>query len=93
MYYVTGLQHTKSNGKVIMGTTECADHDAAEYKVNEEWNYAYASEDFIGLVLVVYDDAGRMDNELSCNYVKPVPVEQNAQPAEQNAQPAGEPEE
>jgi len=81
MYYVTGLQHTKSQGKIVMGTTEYPDHDAAKNKCNSEWNYAYASDDFIGLVLVVYDDTGRKDEELSCNYVKVGPVEQNAQPA------------
>lgn len=84
MYYVTGLQHTKSNGKIIMSTTEYTDHDAAEYFCNEQWNYAYASEDFIGLVLVVFDDTGRKDEALSCNYVKSVPVHQNA-PEPENA--------
>jgi len=88
MYYVTGLQHTKSNGMVIMPINEYATRDAAEYFCNEQWNYAYASEDFIGLVLVVFDDTGSKIDELSCNYVKSVPVEQNAQ--QTVAEPAGE---
>lgn len=80
MYYVTGIQHTKT-GDIVMPVLGYETRDAAKRKVNEEWNYAYDTANFIGVTIIVFDNAGIVDNELSCNYVKVVPVQQPTQPA------------
>ena len=67
MYYLTGIQHTKT-GDAVIQPLGYETLDAAKHKFNEEWNYTYDSSDRLGLDTIIFDSAGQI--VLNDHYVK-----------------------
>ena len=60
MYHFTGIQHTKSQGEVVIETLNYEEFEAALDHFHEEWRYTYASEDRLGLDTLIFDDQGKV---------------------------------
>lgn len=82
MYYLTGVQHSKKDGDVIIQTQDFSTFEAAKYKFNEEWNYTYASDDRIGLDTIIFDGQGNI--VLNDHYVKINESNQEAKSEDKN---------
>lgn len=72
MYYLTGIQHTTS-GDTVIATAGYETKDDYLKKYHEEMSYAMNNSDFIGLTILVFDNAGSI--VLSDNWVKEVAEE------------------
>ena len=79
-YVFTGVQHTKTNGDIIIESVEYSNKNEYKQRYHHEMDYAMSNDDFIGLGIKVYDK-GTLAEVLNDNWVRaegedPAPVAQ-----------------
>lgn len=76
MYYLTGVQHTKS-GDVAIPVLGFEKEDGYLQKYHHEMDYAMSVDSFLGLYIIVFDGSGNIvlkDNWIKAIEPAPQPV-------------------
>lgn len=79
MFYLTGIQHTKT-GDIAFPTETHENKDSYIQKWHHEMDYAMSNEDFLGLTIIVFDNAGKI--VLNDNWGRTIETEPEETPSE-----------